>query len=216
MACFAALASAASADNAAPQLPQLPPPQRLMVEYLGEPSGSLLHVIGTTRPRFSFVPHGAWQHPGAGVTMSHYRITVSAEGRAARMLWDSGMVPASSAVSVRCGVDLPRHGYTWTAQWWGGGSGPGGSGQVASPVASATFDIGPNNASDWADSSWIGGQGQTEFRLVFPAAAAVAKLFVASPGGAVVRDLCPPPVRARWHTHPGAASGPPWRWPLSC
>ena len=166
-----------------------------MVEYCPAPSsdGSLqLLTISTTRPRFSFVPHGAWQHPGAGVSMSHFRITVSTDDAAPRMLWDSGMVQATSAAAVQCGVELPRQGYTWTAQWWAGSSGSStadpAESPAASPVATAAFEIGPNNTTDWAATPWVGGSGQTEFRLQFAAGAAVAKLFVAAPGGAVVRE----------------------------
>jgi len=172
----------------------LPAPQRLMVEYLPTPadSGPML-VVGTTRPRFSFVPHGTL-HPGPGVEMTGYRITVTATttaaaaaGSAGAALWDSGVVEASAAVSVQCGVDLPRlRGYLWTAQWWGTSPTAIGAAPVASLVATASFEVGPNNSSDWTGSPWVGGHQQNEFRLQFDAGATAAKLFVAAPGGAVV------------------------------
>ena len=183
---FAVAATVLAAMACAAAGQTLPMPQRLMVEYLPSAPAPQLLLVGTTRPRFSFVPHGAWEHPGAGVAMTGYRITVAAAAAETEALaWDSGVVQATSAVAVECGVELPRlRGYRWTAQWWG--TSPSAGAPTMSAVASATFDIGPNNASDWAPSNWIGGGGQTEFQLQFPADAAVAKLFVAAPGGAVV------------------------------
>eukprot|EP01047_Picozoa_sp_COSAG01_P014847 COSAG01_NODE_732_length_13996_cov_33.626322_15_plen_580_part_00 len=157
----------------------LPAPARLMVEHLVEPDtkGGLL-VLSTLRPRFAFVPHAQYEHPGAGVAMSAYRIIVSSSPAAAGG-WDSGIVNASAAVGVRCGTDLKAMtSYTWTAQWWAEGA------DVPSPTASASFDIGPVTAADWHGAPWVG-EGQNEFRYQF-AAGAATKLFIAAPGGSVV------------------------------
>eukprot|EP01050_Picozoa_sp_SAG11_P011617 SAG11_NODE_1246_length_5402_cov_1.972468_5_plen_507_part_01 len=158
----------------------LPAPARLMVEHLPAPDtkGGLL-VLSTPRPRFAFVPHAQHEHPGAGVAMSAYRIVVTASPAAAGGGWDSGIVNASAAVGVRCGVDLKAMtSYTWTAQWWAAGA------EAPSSTASASFDIGPLTAADWHDAPWVG-EGQNEFRYEF-AAGAATKLFIAAPGGSVV------------------------------
>ena len=91
---------------AAAAVPSLPVPTRLMVEHLHAPSkpGGLL-TISASRPRFSFLPHAQHSHPGAGVEMSAYRIVVHSMTPAGGG-WDSGVVNASAAVGVRCGVDL--------------------------------------------------------------------------------------------------------------
>eukprot|EP00911_Craspedida_sp_UC1_P002962 UC1_evm2s2160 len=80
--------------------------------------------IGTTRPRFSFWPHAGYSggkdtnpDPNPSPTMTAYRIHVrDAETNAT--VWDSGLVPASAAVGIRCKVELTAlKSYTWTASW---------------------------------------------------------------------------------------------------
>jgi hypothetical protein len=170
-----ALTAAAAAAAAA-----LPAPTRMMVEHLPQPAkpGELL-VVSSPRPRFAFLPHAEDTHPGAGVEMSGFRIVVTSDsapaGGAAAAGWDSGIVNASAAVGVVCGRDLMPGHYTWTAQWW--------TAAAASPMSSASFTIGPSNAT-WAETSWVG-EGHTEFRLQFAAGAATT-LFIAAPGGSVV------------------------------
>ena len=45
-------------------------------------------------------------------------IVVSSGGGGAKVFWDSGLVNASAAVGVRCGVALPTlTTYTWSASW---------------------------------------------------------------------------------------------------
>eukprot|EP00035_Acanthoeca_spectabilis_P005666 m.116217 g.116217 ORF g.116217 m.116217 type:complete len:1058 (-) comp13125_c0_seq1:126-3299(-) len=189
------LAGAACSASASASTP-LPAPQRLMVEYLPPPPQGILLTVGTQRPRFSFVPHSDLEHPGAGVAMTHYRITVIPEPRTPALQgWDSGMVAATSAVAVPCGVNLTvLASYTWTAQWWG--AAPGVNGTLSDPTpsgaTSAEFVIGPE--STWPESDWYGGSGQNEIRLRFGGAtpngdvagSGATKLFVAAPGGAVV------------------------------
>ena len=180
-----------AAATAATVPPSLPAPTRLTVEHLHAPSrvGGLL-TISAVRPRFSFLPHAQHAHPGAGVEMGAYRIVVQPSAPAVPGTapavdegsssggWDSGVVPASAAVGVRCGVDLSTMtSYSWTAQWWAKGA------TTPSPTSSANFTVGPGpTAADWKGSQWVG-EGHTEFKLEF---AAADRLFVAAPGGSVV------------------------------
>ena len=162
---------------------QLPAPTSLLVEYLGEGSSNGDVVVGTRRPRFSFLPHPEHAHPGNGVAMVSYHIVVVLAGKGGKPAWDSGMVNATAAVGIKCGVELASlTSYSWTASWTADGIiGP-------SPPASASFTIGPA-AADWAlGSEWVG-SGQNEFRItVATPDAAAARIFVASPGGAVLRS----------------------------
>jgi hypothetical protein len=164
----------------------LPAPTNLLVEYLGAGSSNGDVVIGTVRPRFSFLPHPEHAHPGKGVAMASYRIVVSAAGAdpaAVTTAWDSGQVNATAAAGIRCGVELVSlTSYTWTASWKAVGvDGP-------SPTAASKFTIGPSASADWAKSRWVGA-GQNEFQIeVTTSNAAAARVFVASPGGAVLRS----------------------------
>ena len=183
----AAAAGSLVASSAGSHQLLLPAPVSLLVEHLGEGSSNGDVVVGTRRPRFSFLPHSEHDHPGNGVAMASYRIVVSSVGAGAASsaseVWNSGDVNATAAVGVKCGVELASlTSYTWTASWKAAGVGG------RSPPASASFTIGPV-AADWAseDAKWVGA-GQNEFRItVTTPDAAAARIFVASPGGAVLR-----------------------------
>ena len=114
----------------------LPSPTRMLVEYLSDEASEFgPPVVSTATPRFSFLPHTEYDHPGKGVVMTAYRIVVtnpSIAGKAS--IWDSGIVNASAAVSVKCGEPLASlTTYEWSAQWW--------QQDQASPISTAKFDV---------------------------------------------------------------------------
>ena len=182
------------------------PPTRLLVDYLpGSDSwgdASLVSVVSTLRPHFSFVPEDPTTAPPRGSAMSAYRIVVRVAGSSttavgssaavgssttATAAWDSGKVAATSAVAIPCGAALlPGTAYAWTATWWDHTGAP-------SAATSSTFDTGLVAEADWKGAPWLGGAASArELRLTFNAtlrggkAVARARLYVASPGGVVV------------------------------
>ena len=116
-----ALVAALAALNGALGATPLPSPARMLVEHLSQPAGNKNVppiVISTTTPRLTFAPHSAFDHPGAAVAMSAYRIVVTND-QYQLPAWDSGIVNASAAVSVKCATALDSMtSYSWTAQWW--------------------------------------------------------------------------------------------------
>ena len=117
-------------------------------------------VVSTHFPRFTFVPRAEHVHPGPTVAMSAYRIVVVAgsesdrppavAGAAAAAAWDSGIVNATAAVSVRCGTKLDSMtSYTWSTQWWSVDG-------RASPTTSSSFEVGPVTTDDWVGARWVG------------------------------------------------------------
>ena len=169
----------------------LPAPTRLLVEYL---DGSA-PIISTRRPRFSFVPHPQHDHPGDGMAMSAYQIVVSRTTDGA-IVWDSSVVNASSATSVKCGADLDAlQTYHWTARWWANDA----QKSSPSPTSTAKFVVGPCSEADWKGSRWVGG-GLNEFRITFNRTTASDTLvFVASPGGSLL-----------YTRNPSSPSSSPW------
>ena len=137
-----------------------------MVENLHSPPSSASSnppppMLGSARPRFSFVAGANEKKPARNATVSAYRLTVTAEGAAAPV-WDSGKVVCSDAGTnaIRYGGSsglAPHTSWRWTAEFWPGHGGP-------SPQATGWFETGPLTAADWQGSWWLGG-GQNEFEL---------------------------------------------------
>ena len=168
-----AIASAAS----------LPAPSRLLVEWLPLPPAPELLVLSTPLPRFSFLPHSKYTHPGDGVAMSKYRIVVRA-ATSLKPVWDSGIIAAKSATSVQCGVNLTAlTAYEWTAMWWS-------TDGRSSPISTSYFELGPlPNGPVWASAPWIGAKHQQQFMVNLneaPPVDARVRVYVAATGGYVI------------------------------
>ena len=161
----------------------LPAPARLLVEWLPAPPAPELLVLSTPVPRFSFLPHSQYAHPGDGVAMSSYRIVVRPT-TSSTPAWDSGVVAAASATSVRCGVNLTAlTAYEWTAMWWS-------SDGRASPIATSAFELGPlPDGPVWTAAPWLGAKDQQQFRVYLnapPPTGARVRVYVATTGGYVI------------------------------
>jgi hypothetical protein len=164
----------------------LPAPARLLTEWLPQPSNGQPLVLDTARPRFSFLPHAADAHPGAGTSMTAYRIVVSSAAGAPTVVWDSGVVAGSAAVGVRCGANLTAlQPYSWQAEWWAADPA---SSQPSPVSAAAPFELGPVGAAAWNAVPWLGAPEQREFGIgyVAPPAAKRVRLFVLASGGHTV------------------------------
>lgn len=124
-------------------------PTELRVEYLKDPMG-----VDTPHPRFFWVPQSAER----GARQSAYQIIVTSGTETA---WDSGKVASDETVQIAYAGAALNSGkrYTWRVRWWDQAG-------RASPWATAHFDTGLFEPSDWS-AKWIRGGNlmRTEFTL---------------------------------------------------
>ena len=186
-------------------------PVHLRVEGLLEP----VAVISEALPRFSFLhadDDAAAAGGGFGITQASYHIVVADADTGASM-WDSGDVESSNCSQiVYAGRPLPPFTrFAWTVAWTS-------SAGVKSALASARFETGPMQPSDWQGAGWLNGS-KSQFRNEFNIAAAkklvFARAYVAAAGCAHIevngkiplpdlRGVCPWPVYSesvRYLTH---------------
>ena len=185
-------------------------PVHLRVEGLLEP----VAVISEALPRFSFLhaDDDAAAGGGFGITQASYHIVV-ADADTGALMWDSGDVESSNCSQiVYAGKPLPPFTrFAWTVAWTS-------SAGVKSALASARFETGPMQPSDWQGAGWLNGS-KSQFRNEFNIAAAkklvFARAYVAAAGCAHIevngkiplpdlRGVCPWPVYSesvRYLTH---------------
>jgi len=154
-------------------------------------------VISDATPRFSFLHSKLSGEQAAvfGVTQRFYRITVRKVGDTVRavvadehggdLMWDSGPVESANCSEiVYAGQALAAFTrYEWTAEWTASGA------VGSSAAATATFETGPMETTDWRGAAWLQSR-KTQYRRVFvlPAATEVvwARAYVAALGCAHV------------------------------
>jgi alpha-L-rhamnosidase len=185
----------------------VPAPENLRVEGLLEP----VAIISEWSPRFSFL-HGDIVAAGFGVTQASYRITV-ADTDSGTPLWDSGDVKSSNCSQIAyAGKPLPPFTrFAWSVEWTS-------SAGVRSAPASAHFETGPMQPSDWQGAGWLSdenSQMRNEFEVAAHKKIAYARVYVAAAGCAHIevngrvplpdhRGICPWPVdfdTVRYITH---------------
>jgi hypothetical protein len=163
-------------------LANIPAPTQLLVDLQTGTASSTPTLARSAKPTFSFVPEAEAEAavPPRKSTMTAYRIGVY-EAATKALVWDSGKTPSNNATAVECSKALFMGSYSFEAMWWD-------SSDTGSPLAHASFDVGPLTEVDWAGAAWYGGGGQRELRVQLPPLAngSLARLFVASPGGTIV------------------------------
>lgn len=169
--------SARAAASVGTSSEPLPAPADLRVEGLDAASA----VLSNAKPLFSF-GHGdvlALQRLlPRGATQGAYRITVSATGANASLLWDSGITVSNQCSQIEySGPSLVPFGrYSWSAEWQT-------TSGHRSARATSTFETGPMSMSDWHGAAWL--SGGTQLRAAFNVKSrdvARARVYVAAPG----------------------------------
>jgi hypothetical protein len=176
----------------------LPPPVDLRVEGLACADGATTATISEPLPRFSF-SHGDEAVLRTllprGTVQAAYRLTVSEERSARKLLWDSGTVRSSNCSQLEYGSGSgtetastaspapplrPFARYIWSAEWWSS------DGQHSASATSA-FETGPTTVAHWQNASWLSGGTQLRAQWSLPPALAPrrilrARAYVAAPG----------------------------------